>query len=117
MKDGAGGHAERRGDGGRRLMEVHDAMDDLGSTARREPGLTVQVHAAVVLRLVLCDNPTFPSPRRMNNLLEYHSWGRSPSLPCVSQPRGFCGTGARKAFSRGAARFIFRATSHLELPL
>jgi hypothetical protein len=55
------------------LVESDDACDPLGSTHRGEFGLTVRVHAAVVLGWVWCDNPTFPSPRRMNNLLELHS--------------------------------------------
>ena len=73
LEDGAGGDAQSRGDGGHGLRKIPDAVDDLRSTPRSEPGFTVQVHAAVVLGLGLCDNPTFPTPRRMNNLLELHS--------------------------------------------
>jgi hypothetical protein len=73
FEDRALGNAKSGSDGGDGVMEFNDAVDDLGSTERGEPSPTVQVHAAVVLGLVLCDNPTFPSPRRMNNLLELHS--------------------------------------------
>jgi hypothetical protein len=73
FEDRALGNAKSGGDGAHGVMEFDDAVDDLGSTERGEPSLTVQVHAAVVLGWVLCDNPTFPSPRRMNNLLERHS--------------------------------------------
>ena len=62
---------ERASDLGNGLMEFNDAFDHLGSTQRREPGLTMDVHA-VVLGWWLCDNPTSPSPRRMNNLLKLH---------------------------------------------
>ena len=64
---------ESGGSLGHRLVKIEDAADDLGSTPRSEPGLTVQVHAALVLGWVWCDNPTFPNPRRMNNLLERHN--------------------------------------------
>ena len=63
---------ESGGDPGDGLMKLEDTFDHLGSTQRREPGLTVHVHAAV-LGWWLCDNPTSPSPRRMNNLLKLHS--------------------------------------------
>ena len=39
------------------LVEIDDAMDHLGSTQRGEFGLTVRVHAALVLGLVLISQP------------------------------------------------------------
>ena len=66
------GNPKACGDGRDGLVEIDDAFDHLGSTERGEFGLTVRVHAAVVLGWVLFHIPTFPSPRRMNNLLELH---------------------------------------------
>ncbi len=61
------------GDLGDWLGEAKDALDHLGSTERGEFGLTVALHAAV-LAGGWSHNPTSPSPRRMNNLLERHSY-------------------------------------------
>ena len=72
FENGARGDTEGGGHLRHGPVKNEDAADDLGSTPGSEPGFTVQVHAALVLGWVLCDNPTFPNPRRMNNLLERH---------------------------------------------
>jgi hypothetical protein len=72
LVDAALRNAESGGDSGDRLLEFENAFNHLGSTQRREPGLTMHVHAAV-LGWWLCDNPIFPGPRRMNNLLKLHT--------------------------------------------
>ena len=57
LEGGADGDSKARRDRGHGLPEVKNAVDHLGSTQRREFGLTVGVHAAGVLGWVLLSQP------------------------------------------------------------